>query len=201
MVFWAAYWHRIIKDGTDTSITKSGIHYSSLITATLKPATEWTGVSECMILCTACAIKTRNPKVIWEQLHSAPHNRETNCLQRDAPRLPPKLPLPLRWSPLPSNTLIPRLIPLTTLNGIHIQSAVLSQTHGISNRPVRIPTYTLLYYSDTANNNNRSSGMYADYVVWGGQLGGPVDDLWWVKIPEHVGANVFWGDRTKQCNV
>jgi len=116
---------------------------------------------------------------ILEQPHRHPSHRESHWLQWDALHLPPKLPLPLRWSPLPSNTPIPRPIPLTTPNGIHMQSAIFSQyrhTHGISDRPVRIPTYTLLYYSNTANNNNRSSGRYADYVICSSELGGPVDD-------------------------
>jgi len=39
----------------------------------------------------------------------------------------PKLPLPLQWSPPPSNTPNPRLIPLTTPNSNQIQSAVLPQ--------------------------------------------------------------------------
>jgi len=114
---------------------------------------------------------------IWEKPHRRPSHRESYWLQWDAPHLPPKLPLTLRQSPLPSNTSIPRPITLTTPNGIQIQSAVLSQyrqTHGISNRPVRIPTYTLLYYKRCSY---QSSGMYTDYVVWRGELGGPVDDL------------------------
>jgi len=41
--------------------------------------------------------------------------------------LPPKLPLLLQRSPLLSKTLIPWLTPLTTPNGIHIQSAVFPQ--------------------------------------------------------------------------
>ena len=64
---------------------------------------------------------------IWEKPHRRPSHRESYWLQWDAPHLPPKLPLTLRQSPLPSNTSIPRPITLTTPNGIQIQSAVLSQ--------------------------------------------------------------------------
>jgi len=46
-------------------------------------------------------------------------------LQWDAANSPPKLPLRLRRSPLKSNTPIPSQTPLTTPNGIQIQSAVL----------------------------------------------------------------------------
>ena len=48
-------------------------------------------------------------------------------LQWDAPHLLPKLFLPLQRFPPPFNTPIPRPIPLTTPNGIQIQSAVLPQ--------------------------------------------------------------------------
>ena len=51
-------------------------------------------------------------------------------LQWDAANSPPKLPLPLRRSPPKFNTPIPSPTPLTTPNGIQIQSAVLPQlTH------------------------------------------------------------------------
>jgi len=53
--------------------------------------------------------------------------RSPHWLQWDAPHLPPKLPLPLWRSSPQSNTLIPRLTPLTTPNGIQIQSAILPQ--------------------------------------------------------------------------
>jgi len=48
-------------------------------------------------------------------------------IQWDAPNSPPKLLLPLHWSPPPSNTPIPQLTPFTILNGIKIQSAILTQ--------------------------------------------------------------------------
>jgi len=48
-------------------------------------------------------------------------------LQWDAPNSPPKLPLGLRRSSPKSNTPIPSPTPLTTPNGIQIQSAVLPQ--------------------------------------------------------------------------
>jgi len=37
--------------------------------------------------------------------------------------------------------------------------------------------------------------MYANYVVWGGELGGPVDDLFNAvgEDSQRVGANVFGG--------
>ena len=48
--------------------------------------------------------------------------------------------------------------------------------------------------------------MYADYVVWSGESGGPVDDLFngVGEDPQRVGANVFFlggGDKTAQCIV
>jgi len=52
-----------------------------------------------------------------------------------------------------------------------------------------------------ANKNNRSWGSYADYVIWGGESGGPVDDFFngVGEDPQWVGANVFGG--TEQHNV
>jgi len=48
-----------------------------------------------------------------------------------------------------------------------------------------------------ANNNNRSSVMYADYVVWVVSWVGQWMTwlMVWVKIPQWVGANVFWGEK------
>jgi len=54
-------------------------------------------------------------------LQQSPH-----WLQRDAPHLPPKLPLSFDIT-TPSNTPIPQSTPLTTPKGIQIQSAVLPQ--------------------------------------------------------------------------
>ena len=76
---------------------------------------------------------TSPPKVIWGEPRRHPSQQETitpqssHWLECDAPNLSPKLPLPLRRSPPPSNTPIPRLTPLTTPNGIQICSAVLPQ--------------------------------------------------------------------------
>jgi len=54
-----------------------------------------------------------------------------------APVLSPplKLPLTFRRSPPPSNTPIPQLTPLSTPNGIHVQSAVLPQYTLRTDRP------------------------------------------------------------------
>jgi len=52
--------------------------------------------------------------------------RSPHWLQWDAANSPPKLPLPIRRSPPKSNTPIPSPTPLTTPNGIRIQSAMLS---------------------------------------------------------------------------
>ena len=59
-----------------------------------------------------------------------------------------------------------------------------------------------LYRERRANNNNRSSGMYADYVIWGGESGVPVDDLFnGVGEDPPMGRGKCFGDRTAQCNV
>ena len=62
-------------------------------------------------------------------VHKLLHNDATksHSLQWNAPNSPPKLPLPLRRSTLPSNTPIPQPTPLSNPNGIQIQSAVLPQ--------------------------------------------------------------------------
>ena len=57
-----------------------------------------------------------------------------------SPHLPPKLPLPFRRSPPPSNTPISRPTPLTTPNGIQIQSAILPQYTFRTDRPTDQPT-------------------------------------------------------------
>jgi len=45
--------------------------------------------------------------------------------------------------------------------------------------------------------------MYANYVVWGGESGGPVDDLFngVGEDPPMGRGKCFGGDRTAQCNV
>jgi len=114
--------------------------------------------SECVQL-----LWTRNSKVFWEEPRRHPSQQRITMpqslhwLQSDAPRLFPKLPF-LRWS-----RPIPRLTPLTNLNGIQSQSAILPQytpfrqtirqtdrqtrpTDGIYDKSVP------LYYSDAANN-------------------------------------------------
>jgi len=62
------------------------------------------------------------------------------------PSAPPKLPLPLRWSSLLSNTPIRQPTILTTSDGIQIQSAVFPQfthwTYTQAHRPT-IPAFTL----------------------------------------------------------
>jgi len=73
------------------------------------------------------------PKVIWEQTrrkvpigyNGTPHPQNSF----------PKLPLPVRLSPPPSNTPIPRPTPLTIPNGIRIHSAVLPQYTFWTDRP------------------------------------------------------------------
>ena len=72
-------------------------------------------------------------------------------LQWDAPNSPPKLPLPLRRSPSPSNTPIPRPNPLTIPNGIRIQSAFFhntlpghTHTDGLGDRSLIAVSYTHL---------------------------------------------------------
>jgi len=61
-------------------------------------------------------------------------------LQWDAQINPPKLPLPLRRSPLPSNTPIAQPTPLTIPHGIHIKSAILPQYTFLADRQTN--TYT-----------------------------------------------------------
>jgi len=83
----------------------------------------------------------------------------------DAPNLPPKLLLSFRRSPPPSNTPISQPTPLTTPNGIRIQSAVLLQyisaqtnthrlTDGISDRliPIALKLYSIASLEQRANN-------------------------------------------------
>jgi len=62
-------------------------------------------------------------------LYALPHNDITKSplVTMGRHKCTPKLPLPLRRSPSKSNTPIPSPTPLTTLNGIRIQSAVLPQ--------------------------------------------------------------------------
>jgi len=61
--------------------------------------------------------------------------RKVNLGRAALPQIhPPKLPLSLRRSPLPSNTPIPRPTPLTTWNGIRIRSAILSQYTFLTDR-------------------------------------------------------------------
>jgi len=95
-------------------------------------------------------------EVIWEQCITIPigYNRMLQIHQS-----PTKTAPSLRRSPPPSNTLIPRPTPLTTPNGIGIQSAVLPQytfwtdrqtgrqAHGISDRS--IPRAFTLSYTDS----------------------------------------------------
>jgi len=78
-------------------------------------------------------IQTRNPKVIWEKPRRHPSRRRITMpqqsphwLQWDAPHNS-KTASSLRRSPPKSNTPIPSPTPLTTPNGIRIQSAVLPQ--------------------------------------------------------------------------
>jgi len=75
---------------------------------------------------------TRNPKVIWEELHQPPpftaeNNYVTVIIGYNAiPHIYPTQTAPsLRRLPPQSNTPIPRSTPLSTPNGIRIQSAVL----------------------------------------------------------------------------
>ena len=85
--------------------------------------------------------KTKNPNVIWEEprrhtsRQSITTQRSPRWLQWDAPHLPSKWPLLLQRSPPPCNTPIPRPTPLTTPNGIQIQSAVLPQYTLRTDRP------------------------------------------------------------------
>jgi len=111
--------------------------------------------------------RNKNPKVISEEPHHysswqrittplSPH-----WLQWYPQHLLPKLPIPLQWSPHPSNTLTPRPIPLTTPNGIQIKSAVFHNsptrlrdwptgrqtdrlTDGKNDKSVPTPAYALL---------------------------------------------------------
>jgi len=72
-------------------------------------------------------------------------------LQWDALNSPPKLPLPLHWSPPsppPSNTLILWPTPLTIPNGILIQSAVL-------------PQYTFRTYSQTDSKTDKQTDRWS----------------------------------------
>jgi len=75
--------------------------------------------------------RTRNPKVIWEKTRPSRQRITTpqspQWIQWHVPRIPSKLPLHNRRSPLPSNTPLPRPISLTIPNGIWIQSAVIPQ--------------------------------------------------------------------------
>ena len=75
MAIWIIYWHRIIKDGIDTSILGPIWHYSSHIVAMLKLATEWTSASEYMVLRTACAIKINVNATILDMAHSSRWNQ------------------------------------------------------------------------------------------------------------------------------
>jgi len=77
------------------------------------------------------------------------------------------------WTP--SNTWMLEPTPLTTPNGIQIQSAVFSQfthkaqTHrppgGIVTKPVPIPACAFLYYSDAANNVKVNITLYTYPVI------------------------------------
>jgi len=81
-----------------------------------------------------------NKKKSQSNLGRAASPALTHRLQWDAPRLPSKLPFRLRRSPPPSNTPVPRPTPLTTPNGIRIQSAVLPQYTFRTDRPTDRPT-------------------------------------------------------------
>jgi len=82
------------------------------------PCSTWTLIHQCL----GWAHPTHRPK---RQLDRCTHFRTTtqqspHWLQWDAPNSPPKLPIPLRRSPLKSNTLIPRPTPLTIPNGTRL---------------------------------------------------------------------------------
>jgi len=99
---------------------------------------------------------THHPK--W-QLARFMHFRTTvrqspHRLQWDAPNSLPKLLLPLRRQPPPSNTPVPWPIPLTIANGIRIRSAVLPQytsrqTDWETNRRTDKPTHGVSECSET----------------------------------------------------
>jgi len=122
---------------------------------------------------------TINPKVIWEEPCRHPSHRESH-------------------SPLPSNTPIPRPMPLITSNSVQIQSAVLSQyrqtdrqTHGISDRPVRILYYIIvMLLIITIEVGVCTLIMSFGVVSWVGQC---MTCYYcscltvWVKIPQWVG--------------
>ena len=67
------------------------------------------------------------PPITAERITTLQSPHWYDWLQWDASHLPPKLPIPLRRSPPPSGTPIPRPTLLITPYGIQIQSAVLSQ--------------------------------------------------------------------------
>jgi len=59
----------------DTSITKIRLEPSSSIVAMLKLAAEWTGASQCKVLCTACAIKVMLMATTPDMIHLSRWNR------------------------------------------------------------------------------------------------------------------------------
>jgi len=76
----------------------------------------------------ACITLKSTPKLIWEERVTLVQVCKKYLLVSwDAPYLPPKLPIPLRRSPSPSNTPIPWPTPLIIPNGIRIHSAILPQ--------------------------------------------------------------------------
>jgi len=73
------------------------------------------------------------------------------------PNSPPKLSLPLQWSPTPSNTAIPQPTPLTTLNNIRIQSVILPHYTFWTVRQTDSPTHTHTHtHKPTDGISNRS---------------------------------------------
>jgi len=85
-----------------------------------------------------CLVPPYSPRRVTAQsVHALPHNYATkdHWLQRDTSNSPTKLPLPIRRLPPPSNTPIPWSTPLTTPNGMWIQSAISPQYTLRTDRP------------------------------------------------------------------
>ena len=135
----------------------------------------------CWMFDCAAARATRNFKEIWEELRRHPGRQRTTTPQipvgyNEMPNIYPKIAHSFPRSPLPSNTLIRRPTPLTILNDIQIQSAVLPQytfprhrqTDTCDKRQVYSKSRLRLTVSDAAN-DSRSwrwwtvRGMHTDH--------------------------------------